>query len=244
MAYFDGTVFSEALGMMTSLAVILPEDRKDKGGAPVLFLLHGLSDNHSAWVRRTNIDRYAQAAGMAVVMPEVQRSFYADMTYGLRYFTYIAEELPKLCRRMFRITADREDTYIAGLSMGGYGAFKTALTYPGRYAAAASFSGVMDIAARVPEGDPEFTAINNGQPAKGGDLFHLADKAAKHKKGCPRLYLCCGEADALLDDNRRYHAHLQDLGLAHTYEEWAGGHEWGFWDAGVQKALRFFTSRA
>lgn len=243
MAYFDGTVFSDALGMMTSLAVILPEDRKAKGGAPVLYLLHGLSDNHSAWVRRTNIDRYAQAAGLAVVMPEVQRSFYADMAYGLNYFTYIAEELPTLCRRMFHIAADREDTYIAGLSMGGYGAMKAALTHPGQYAAAASFSGVMDIRARIPEGDPEFIAINNGNPAKGDDLFYLADKAAKHKKACPRLYLCCGESDILREDNRRFHAHLEGLGLPHIYEEWAGDHNWTFWDMAIQKALAFCTDR-
>lgn len=96
----------------------------------MLYLLHGLSDNHSCWLRRTAVDRYAEEYGIAVVMPEVQRSFYCDMAHGPAYFTYIADELPQICQRLFRLSDKREDTFIAGNSMGGYGALKAALSRP------------------------------------------------------------------------------------------------------------------
>ena len=136
MPCFDGSIFSCALGMTTSLRISLPDRfliEQESAALPVLYLLHGLSDDHTAWSRRTSVERYAESAGIAVVMPEVQRSFYTDMVYGLRYFTYIAEELPALCRRLFPLSERREDTFIAGNSMGGYGALKAALRFPERF---------------------------------------------------------------------------------------------------------------
>src|SRR4051795_10646195 len=116
------------------------------GEPPVLYLLHGLSDDHTAWLRNTSIDRYAAARGLAVVMPQVQRSFYADEVHGGRYWTFLSEELPEVVGSFFRVSTRREDTYVAGLSMGGYGALKWALREPHRFAAAASLSGALDLA--------------------------------------------------------------------------------------------------
>lgn len=132
MALFAGSLYAESLGMNTGVTVSLPGERRDRtGDMPVLYLLHGLSDDHTSWVRRTDIDRYAEEWGVAVIMPEVQRSFYCDMTNGPRYFTYIVDELPALCQRLFRVSARREDNFVAGLSMGGYGAMKAALSRSG-----------------------------------------------------------------------------------------------------------------
>ena len=104
MALFAGSLYAESLGMNTGVTVSLPGERRDRtGDMPVLYLLHGLSDDHTSWVRRTDIDRYAEEWGVAVIMPEVQRSFYCDMTNGPRYFTYIVDELPALCQRLFRV---------------------------------------------------------------------------------------------------------------------------------------------
>lgn len=248
MSIFEGTIYSESLKMMTSLTVTLPAGSKfasDGGEMPVVYLLHGLTDNHSAWVRRTNADYYAEQAGIALVMPEVQRSFYTDMAHGVNYFTYIAEELPALCRKMFRLSSRREDNFIAGLSMGGYGALKTAFRYPGRFAAAGSFSGAVDIRKRFNEtkdllSDAECYAINECVIKPDEDLFALAEQVAETKADCPRLYISCGETDFMIEDNRRFHQHLMALSLPHTYEEWPGGHEWAFWDRSIQNALRFF----
>lgn len=139
MALLEGSLRSEALRMDTAVTVSLPQ-KMEEAERPVLYLLHGLGDDHTAWVRRSNIDRYANREGIAVIMPEVQRGFYTDMVYGPAYFTYITEELPRLCASLFRVTEDPARTYIAGLSMGGYGALKAALRRPERYAAAAAFS--------------------------------------------------------------------------------------------------------
>ena len=117
------------------------------GDAPVLYLLHGLSDDDTIWLRRTSIERYAAPLGLAVVMPQVARSFYTDEAHGNRYWTFLSEELPQLARSFFHLSDRREDTFVAGLSMGGYGALKWALHRPGRFAAAASLSGALDLVA-------------------------------------------------------------------------------------------------
>lgn len=161
MLHLAVDVESAALRMTTSLTVLLPQagDAADWGapepgpdGPPVLYLLHGLSDDASAWTRFTSIERYAAAAGLAVVMPEVGRSMYADAPGGAAYFSYVADELPQLVAGAFRVSTRRADTFVAGLSMGGYGALKLALRRPERYAAAAALSAVVDVRA-VESGD-------------------------------------------------------------------------------------------
>ena len=157
MALLNCDVFSDVLGLSTSLTVILPQATSTQIGMtgtvrdadpPLLYLLHGLSDDHTIWLRRTSIERYVAPLGLAVVMPQVHRSFYTDEVYGNRYWTFLSEELPELVHNFFRLSRRREDTFVAGLSMGGYGAMKWALRYPERFAAVASLSGAIDIASR------------------------------------------------------------------------------------------------
>ncbi len=248
MAVFEGTIYSESLGMMTSLSVSLPLGKAGgpEGEMPVLYLLHGLSENHSAWLRRSRADYYAEQAGVALVMPEVQRSFYCDMAGGLNYYTYVAEELPVLCQRMFRLSGRREDTFVAGLSMGGYGALKLALRRPDRFAAAGSFSGATDVRTRLAApsngmAEKEIAAICGGTIAPEDDLFPLAERAAEGGT-LPALYISCGESDFMIEDNRRFHRHLETLGIAHTYEEWPGTHNWDFWEESIRRAIAFFSS--
>lgn len=247
MAYFNGTVYSETLGMMTDIAVIIPDNgmaRLENGDYPVVYLLHGLSDNHSAWSRRTKVDLYAEQTGFAVVMPEVQRGFYQNMDYGVPYFTYISEELPKLCHQMFRVTDDPAHTFIAGLSMGGYGAMRCALTYPERYAKAACFSAVTDVERFVYDnpcgmGQAELTGLFGDSVEESENLFELSSV----KKSFPPILQCCGAGDFLVEDNRRFDEHLTACGVNHRYEEWEGAHEWRFWDTAIEKALSFFAER-
>ena len=144
MAFLNCEIATESQRKATAVDVILPE-KGELSEVKTLYLLHGLTDDCTGWTRYTAVERYARERGLAVVLPEVQRSFYTDMAYGLPYFTYVSEELPAVCRRMFGLGAAREQNYIFGLSMGGYGAMKCALTYPDRYAGAASFSGVCDL---------------------------------------------------------------------------------------------------
>jgi S-formylglutathione hydrolase FrmB len=125
--------FSEVLELGTSMTVLLPQPVAaqigvaapvDAAPPPVLYLLHGLTDDDTAWTRYTSIERYAGGLGLAVVMPQAHRSFYADEAYGMRFWEFLSDELPRLTQHFFRVSGRREDTFVAGLSMGGYGAMK------------------------------------------------------------------------------------------------------------------------
>lgn len=126
MAFFKGSIRSQSLGMDTGLTVVLPFDRAavPETECPTVYLLHGHGENADVWTRMTSAERYANAYGVALVMPEVQRSFYTDMAMGLSYFSYVTKELPDTCQRLFHLSSRREDRFVAGLSMGGYGALK------------------------------------------------------------------------------------------------------------------------
>lgn len=249
MALFHCNFFSAVLGLSVSMDVILPQPQpgaRREGKLPVLWLLHGLSDDHTIWQRRTSIERYVESMNLAVVMPAVDRSFYTDMAQGNRYWTYIAQELPALARSFFPLSTRREDNFVAGLSMGGYGAFKLALSYPARYAAAASLSGALhdfaeDAAASE---DPAWAAelarvFGDLTKFTGGpnDVYALATRVAKGKTPSPRLYQCCGTEDFLYAGNLRFKAHAEALGLPFTYEEGPGEHVWSYWDVMIQRVL-------
>jgi putative tributyrin esterase len=243
---------SEALQLNVAVNVIVPQPAVGTRGferkLPVLWLLHGLSDDHTIWLRRTSIERYVEDRGLAVVMPGVDRSFYADMARGNRYWTYVSEELPILMRAYFPLSARREDNFTAGLSMGGYGAFKLALSHPARFAAAASLSGALQrySANPPPDAPKEWLAeLENmfGDLGKfagsSNDLYHLAAKVARSGGPQPQLYAVCGTEDFLYQDNLRFKAHAAQIGLPLTYEEAPGEHEWGFWDRYIQRVLEW-----
>ena len=238
MAFLHCELFSEVMNMATAVNVVLP-DEGNLSKVPVVMLLHGLSDNASGWCRYTACEQYAREAGFAVIMPEVQRSFYTDMVYGLPYFTYIHSELPKMCQRMFGLSAKRELNYIAGLSMGGYGALKCALSFPKQYAGCGSFSGATDFRYRVERAaeDKEFDAIlgPGHRVKKDQDLFWLAEKV----KTPPRIYLSCGEQDGLWEDNVRFEEHLSGLEIPHRFDYREGGHDWRFWNQSLEDFFDF-----
>lgn len=255
MALLHCHFFSEALQLSTAIDVILPDPQRASSGAllaaprryPVLYLLHGLSDDHTIWQRRTSIERYVSGLDLAVVMPAVDRSFYADMAQGNRYWTYVSEELPALVGAWFPISGAREDTFVAGLSMGGYGAFKLAFAHPERFAAAASFSGALDMVWAVRNRDRAWRAEARRvfgplwrMPGSRHDLFRLArDVAVSPWREQLRLYQWCGVEDFLYVANTRFRDHAQSLGLQLTYAEGPGGHTWDKWDEQIQRALNW-----
>jgi len=237
--------YSEVLGMGTSMTVILPQQTVGQIGMtgtarpepPTLYLLHGRSDDDTTWMRRTSIERYVAPLGLAVVMPQVHRSFYADEAYGNRYWTFLSEELPAVVGQFFRLSTRREDTFVAGLSMGGYGAFKWALRHPERFAAAASLSGALDIASRFPDDRGVVDHVFGDRPIArtGDDLLWLIDQADVAK--LPRLYLACGTEDFLYDENVRFLDACRAKGVPVTVDFGPGEHEWGYWDRKIQDVL-------
>jgi putative tributyrin esterase len=253
MALINCDFYSETLELSTSMTVLLPQQTRTQigmtgaapsgHGAPVLYLLHGLSDDHTIWQRRTSIERYVAPLGLAVVMPAVHRSFYADEVHGGRYWTFLSEELPALVSDFFTVSTRRADTYVAGLSMGGYGALKWALRQPERFAAAASMSGALDVVALARREDRTslFHRVHGGEIRPEEDLLKLV--AAADPATLPRLHVSCGTEDVLIEANRTFVQAAEKAGAPVTVDFRAGDHEWGFWDDEIQTVLDWFFRR-
>lgn len=250
MARIQCDFFSDALGTSVSINVILPQpapaQRATRRNYPVLWLLHGLLDDHTTWLRQTSVERYVNDLQLAVVMPASGRGFYTDMAHGYRYWTFVSEELPALARAWFPLSDQRDDNFVAGLSMGGYGAFKLALRQPDRFAAAASLSGALVNFGSDTPGHPEpewrqeLTNIFGDLASFAGsenDVYFLARELAESGAPAPMLYQCCGREDMLYADNLRFKAHAEALRLPLTYEEGPGGHTWDYWDQQIQRVL-------
>lgn len=274
MAYFDVQFYSKVLGLTCTMGVILPEPDQGIGvdesvwdgvePLPVLYLLHGMSDNHTIWMRRTSLDRYAAGRTLAIVMPAAGRSYYANQVFGLDYQRFIAEELPVICRRFFRISARREDNFIAGLSMGGYGAMKIALNYPDRYSHVASMSGALDVRllnntrAYDRVDDPQYLNALREADCAGyrsamdfklcfgsleeykdseNDIEALIGRLAQSRSEIPKINLSIGTEDYLYKTNVVIRQKLDACKIPYTYSERVGKHEWAFWDRQIQDVL-------
>ncbi|MCQ2446017.1 MAG: esterase family protein [Clostridia bacterium] len=248
MALLNVNFFSDALGMSTSMNVILPEYVPgDESKYPVLYLLHGMSDDQNAWCRFTSIERYARERGIAVVMPTTALGWYTDMYYGYDYFTFISSELPKIVRNFFpRISDKREDTFVAGLSMGGYGALKCALCAPETFAAAGCLSGALDVNSLYKEWSEnenmkgyceDVFGPRRKLKTSGNDLFYEAEKLAASDLPKPKIFTWCGKQDFLYKDNRRAVRKLTSLGYDVTPTWSDGDHQWKYWDEHIQNVL-------
>lgn len=253
MAFMECFIRSSVLGKACNINVLMPQHYETDGITPgkrqeykVLYLLHGLSDDYSSWMRRTSIERYMGNLPVVVVMPDAGRSFYTDMKHGLKYWTFISEELPLLIQQMFPVSTKREDTFVAGFSMGGYGALKLALNHPERFAGAGAMSSVTDIAAKF--GDPRYAGWQFedifGSPellaADGNDLFSALDKAVQAPQK-PRIIQICGTEDYLWQDNLKLKGAFEKNNYPdYVFESHPGVHSWDFWDVYIQDILKFF----
>ena len=244
MASIDCNFFSETLGMASSMRVLLPEPnrrRTARAQYPVLFLLHGLYDDETTWARFSSVERYVSTLGLAVVMPNVHRSYYTNMKHGYRYWDFVSDELLYKSRALFPLSSKREHTFVAGLSMGGYGALKLALSKPDTFAAAASLSGSCDLSNLQKR--PEELALIFGDAAgirqSGGDLAQLARHCAQARGPKPKVFQSCGSEDSMLEGNRRFRDVMAPLSFDYQYEERPGQHDWAYWDLAIQRVLRW-----
>lgn len=240
MAHIRCDFRSEALDMGTSMTIVLPENR-DMFDVNVVYLLHGLADNCTGWSRYTSVERYARKYEIALVIPEVQRSFYTDMEYGLKYFTFVHDELPQICKKFFGFSNKPSETYVMGLSMGGYGALKCLFTTPERYAGCGAFSAVTDINSREKEArtqrSRERMAIFGSEISESSDLFSILNSVKTKISPC---YIACGEQDDLYFQSESIVEALKAKGVATTFEHWEGTHNWDFWDKAVARCFKHF----
>ena len=234
MSLLHVNYFSQALGKQSAMFVTVPD-----GEPPfrVVYLLHGHSDDYTIWQRRTSIERYADEHKVMVAMLDGARSFYTDARDGaFRYEQHVLESV-RFVDSTFRTRPEAGARCIEGLSMGGYGAMKLGLKHPDLFGAIVSHSGVLDLGASLSEkSSPEMQLIFGQKLAPDEDCFALAARG----QDMPAIRFDCGVDDFLIEHNRRFHAHLDSLDIAHEYEELPGAHTWDFWDRQVQEGLAFF----
>ncbi len=238
MAIINIKFESKALGKETSVNVIIPEKKYD-GAYKCLYLLHGLGDDECSWLQRSGIEKYAEEYGIAVVLPCAEQSFYSNMKKGHNYYDYIAVELPAFIEKTFNISDKRENKFVAGLSMGGYGALKVGLRESGKFAAIGSLSPCGDIA-KLEGFDGYLTKVFGDEPVvpEEDDILCLVKK---HENDAlkPRIYLAIGLQDFLYENDKPLRALLENSTYDYTYAEGAGYHNWDFWDTYIQKVLCF-----
>lgn len=240
--------FSEALNMFTRAHIILPMPRNAAAPAkdlPLLYLLHGMGDGASAWLRKTVIERCALERGLAVVMPEGANSCWEDMVHGAAYRSYVTRELPQIIRNNFPVTRDREKTFIAGCSMGGFGAVKLALANPEMYSRVGCFSAAHF---ENRHDSPRHQAML--QRVYGGALDaydqRIAEDAESVNMGSLPLSILhtCGDQDALQANalkSRAFFEALPEGSISYHFEMLPGRHDWALWDASVQRFLAWLN---
>ncbi len=263
MAFLNCHMYSHVLYSNISFNVCLPTPtsgdkvnyqtlKRDYGyedGLPVAYLLHGMYGDANSWTRFSNIDRYAQDRRCAVVTCSAGNYFYQNIPGGLAWETFFTQELPAYICALFPISQKREDTFIGGFSMGGYGAWHLALTAPEVYAKAASMSGALDIvslykgAKNSTEPSPFNWNAMFGDPdaleGSGSDLFAQYKKCVSD--GCvSALYQTCGTEDFLYQMNLNVRDRFRAMGCDLTYTEGPGGHDWTFWDREIPRVLDWF----
>ncbi|MGD9909555.1 MAG: alpha/beta hydrolase [Candidatus Izemoplasmatales bacterium] len=246
---------SQVLNMGERLNIILPDNFNESDPVennqkkfPVLYLLHGYLGNNSDWIRLSSIERYASDHHIAVVMPSAYNSYYTNGLNGLNYFDYIANEVPEIASRLLPLSKDPKYNYIAGLSMGGYGAMKIGLTYPERFSLVASLSGALDIQfiydMSMQDGarNAHFKSIfgeNVDFTNSTNSLLYLANKLDKN---IPFIYVNCGNEDFLIESNKKFVKHLDSIKVPYLYETYPGSHTWEYWDTHIQNIINQIDS--
>lgn len=232
---------SEVLGKGTAVTVYLPDQNQEK--MPILYLLHGKSDDCNTWLNATSLERYASQYPFCIVMPQVELSYYTDMVYGNRYWTFLTEELPNKMYQWFQLKADANQRFLAGLSMGGYGAFKWALRKPNEFRAVASLSGALDVVSlwdKDAQRNHEFSLIFGTKAElkkSDNDLLFLLDQQTSNRT---TFFQYCGTEDFLYTENQAFRKQAQKALKNYVYEEGPGAHTWEYWDTTIQEVLRQF----
>jgi len=210
-----------------------------------LTLLHGFSQNDTSWQRFTSAERYAERYNLAIVCPDGNNGHYTDWFVGPKNLTFLQEEFLPAMQTMFPLSRKREDNFVGGLSMGGYGALKWAFTYPETFSHAVSFSGGVDIRLRLEHYRKSDTrqleqVFGDLDAVPGGthDIFWLIRKAKEEGRPFPRIFSCCGTEDkAGFANHRNLVEVLNEVGADLTVYEAPGRHDFWFWDEALKKVI-------
>jgi len=242
MAFATINYFSRSLVKASSFNIVFPDDPAIPRPWSVFYLLHGLSDDHTIWTRRTSIERYVEGLPLAVVMPDGGRGWYTNAVQGYNHEDDVVKDVVGLVDRTFPVKAERAGRAIGGLSMGGYGAVKLGLKHHEMFASVNSHSGAVGFLRGDPEKNkglsPEFARIFGEKPAGGPeDPFAIVERIDHGR--IPAMRIDCGVDDFLIEQNRDFHKFLDERRVEHEYQEFPGNHNWAYWDEHVRQALAF-----
>lgn len=258
----NNVVASKILGKNVSYALYLPPDYDASARTyPVVYLLHGYTDDHTGWLQFGEVNRYADraiAAGeippMIIVMPDGGVSWYINSYDGKeRYEDFFVQEFMPAIEKQYRIKADRAFRGVAGLSMGGYGSLILAMKHPDLFAACAPLSAAVFTDAEAvasPEANYERTFGQlYGRGLKGKDrltetwyknsILKIIETANPDELNKVRYWIDCGDDDFLYRGNDALHTALSDRKIPHEYRVRDGGHTWTYWRTGITDALKF-----
>lgn len=260
MAFVRCDFISKSLMRTVTINAIVPTDKLSFGPNPVpapekyktLILLHGVFGNYTDWINGTRIQRWAEAKNLIVIMPSGENKFYCDnKNSGDNFSKFIGEELLEFARKTFPCSDKPEDTFIAGLSMGGFGALTNAFRHNENFGAVAALSAALigdQVVNSKYEGgwnlgsreyfESMFGPIENYKGSE-NDYYALIDNLVKEGKKIPAIYMCCGTEDGLFAPNTAFHEHLTELGIEHKWEFGPGRHDWDFWDTYIQNVLEW-----
>lgn len=257
MAIIEVNFISKCLMRTVTFNAIIPVDKfgpqaenAEQKPLKTLYLLHGIFGNYTDWMNGTRIQAWAEANDLAVIMPSGENRFYLDdEKSGELYGEFIGKELVEFTRKLFPLSDKREDTFIAGLSMGGYGAIRNGLKYAENFGCVIGLSAALvhDTWKDADNSAPIFTFRRNYYEAifgeydkvKGSDKDPkaLLLKLKEEGRPVPKMYLCCGTEDGLVTANRDFRDFLNENGVDLTYVEGPGKHDWVFWDTYIKKVL-------
>jgi S-formylglutathione hydrolase FrmB len=253
MALLQVNFFSNSLRKQTAFNALIPLDRAEgPSGRPMkaLYLLHGYSGNYMDWVCNSNIQELSLKHEIAVFMPSGENFFYLDdIDMNSLYSEYIGSELVEFTRKMFPISDKREDTFIGGLSMGGYGAIRNGLKYNRTFSRIIALSSALITyrIAYIPVNYKDDVADYNYYTRVFGDVNKIigSDKdpealilsLKQEKKQIPEIFMACGTEDFLLEENRKFHKFLDSEQIEHKYFESPGTHDWKFWNEYIKKGI-------
>lgn len=249
MALIQVNYLSKALFREVPVNVILPVDRFDADTNrylngkdrkyKTLYLLHGLLGNYTDWISQTRIQKWAEEKNLAVVMPSGDNAFYFNSrTPWNDYGTFIGEELVDVTRRMFPLSEKREDTFIAGLSMGGFGALRNGIVYSNNFSHVAGLSSAVHIFEDTSE-EANIGLFDNIEEASktNKNPWVAVEEMISEKRPIPKFYMACGTKDDLMPANISFRNYLQEKGIEVTWDEDDYGHDWDFWDSQIKKVL-------
>lgn len=255
MAHFKINYFSNALLKDCQMDLLLPQRTADNPDwdeellkdIPVLYLLHGMSDDNTSWLRKTRLERLLKSTPLAVVLPNADLSWYANTAYGMDYYNEIAIEIPKLIHEFFpQLSVKPEKNFLMGASMGGYGAYKIALS-TNNFSYVASLSGAFDPSgnSKILESFRPSNYWNNvishrDDFANSPDnLIYLASQKLERHETMPKFFAWCGKQDFLYQDNLHLIDEFENLKINIDANFTDGKHDWYYWDQKLEDVLKW-----